>query len=255
MVTDETQRQFYLSVAGIRMWYARSALPGAAPSPDFDFSSQTSSWVSRVPEATEMPPEGPDTATARPVELSGLKAMVADNRDEGAVAKPARAHLGSGAADLNTELPAEVPRESVGPARQPLELGIWIGSRCALISDVSGTASSALEASLAANILRAIGDTSQVETRFSWPVFRNPAVMNDPQVFDQCLLKLGRSLENLTLIFLGLEEQGAMAGIAERLPGAEGAGSVRFPEGLGQIATSPGRKRALWEQLKPLANG
>lgn len=256
MVTNEAQRQFYLSVAGIRMWYARSALPGAAPSPDFDYSSQASEWVSPVPPATDKPEPDPGSAPGPSVEWSGLKAMVADQKaGEVPGSETARAHLATGYRESSTGPAAKSPRESVGPTRQPLELGLWIGSRCALISDVSGAASSALEANLAANILRAIGDSLRLENRFVWPVFRNPAVMNDPDVFEQSLLKLGRSLENLTLVFLGFEGQGAMAGVVERLAGAEGSGAVLFPEGLGQIATAPERKRALWERLKPLATG
>ena len=37
VIGNEAERQFYLAAAGIRMWYARESLPGAAPSPDFDF--------------------------------------------------------------------------------------------------------------------------------------------------------------------------------------------------------------------------
>ena len=34
VIGNEAERQFYLAAAGIRMWYARESLPGAAPSPD-----------------------------------------------------------------------------------------------------------------------------------------------------------------------------------------------------------------------------
>src|SRR5690606_14952828 len=35
----ESVRQFYLCAAGIRMWYARAPLPGAAASPEYDFDT------------------------------------------------------------------------------------------------------------------------------------------------------------------------------------------------------------------------
>ena len=37
MMMPEAERQFYLGKAGIHLWYARKALPGAAPSPEFAF--------------------------------------------------------------------------------------------------------------------------------------------------------------------------------------------------------------------------
>ena len=41
----EAARQFYLGVAGVRMWYAREPLPGAAPSPEYDFSEDIDETV------------------------------------------------------------------------------------------------------------------------------------------------------------------------------------------------------------------
>lgn len=37
MRTHEAERQFYLAMAGVQLWYAREPLPGAAPSPEFVF--------------------------------------------------------------------------------------------------------------------------------------------------------------------------------------------------------------------------
>ena len=37
MHTHEAERQFYLAMAGVQLWYAREPLPGAAPSPEFVF--------------------------------------------------------------------------------------------------------------------------------------------------------------------------------------------------------------------------
>jgi hypothetical protein len=37
MRTHEAERQFYLAMFGVQLWYAREPLLGAAPSPEFVF--------------------------------------------------------------------------------------------------------------------------------------------------------------------------------------------------------------------------
>jgi hypothetical protein len=49
MHIHEAERQFYLSMAGVQLWYAREPLPGAAPSPEFVFPSEQTSVIPGLP--------------------------------------------------------------------------------------------------------------------------------------------------------------------------------------------------------------
>jgi len=49
MRTQEAERQFYLVMAGVQLWYARKPLPGAAPSPEFVFPLERDSTNAILP--------------------------------------------------------------------------------------------------------------------------------------------------------------------------------------------------------------
>ena len=49
MRTHEAERQFYLAMAGVQLWYARKPLPGAAPSPEFVFPLERDSTNAVLP--------------------------------------------------------------------------------------------------------------------------------------------------------------------------------------------------------------
>ncbi|AHI30337.1 hypothetical protein [Marinobacter similis] len=66
MIQTETERQFYLGAAGIRLWYARDALPGAAASPDFEFGSDEADGVAEPWVEAAPAPSRPQPKTAPP---------------------------------------------------------------------------------------------------------------------------------------------------------------------------------------------
>ena len=75
MIQTEAERQFYLGMSGIRMWYARDPLPGAAPSPDYDFGVQEPEAVA-VPEVPVIP-AAPRARRADPEQASRNRDKIA----------------------------------------------------------------------------------------------------------------------------------------------------------------------------------
>jgi DNA polymerase III psi subunit len=57
MRTHEAERQFYMAMAGVQLWYAREPLPGAAPSPEFVFPFEGASTGSVLPTPAGNQPE------------------------------------------------------------------------------------------------------------------------------------------------------------------------------------------------------
>lgn len=56
MQTYEAERQFYLAMADVQLWYAREPLPGAAPSPEFVFPLKRTPTETPLPMAAGNPP-------------------------------------------------------------------------------------------------------------------------------------------------------------------------------------------------------
>jgi hypothetical protein len=55
MQTHEAERQFYLAMAGVQLWYAREPLPGAAASPEFAFPLKRALTEAPLPTAAGNP--------------------------------------------------------------------------------------------------------------------------------------------------------------------------------------------------------
>lgn len=186
----EATRQFYLQAMGITLWYPRRLLPGAAPSPELDFSEEAPAvLVSTLPQAesvvltrkeTEPAPtpvrekskDGPSTGGKAP-NLSGLMQDGAETRQ----APPRKAVLAQVA-----EPQAEMPSAAVPEAAISIYCGLWIGRRYAVFADLDGQVSLELQQRLVHNLLRALGegkDDTTYPIRFHqvrWPVFSNPLI-------------------------------------------------------------------------------
>lgn len=273
MIHSESERQFYLGAAGIRLWYAREALPGAAASPEFDFSDEDQApeapWGIDQPEVTGAqrtssrpgPDRSPDRArssgSARVANLQALmgeaatgtaqpSSQAAPTADNDALEGPEPA---SPTADAEPVQPAGlVPR---------LELQIWQGGRFAIVAHLSSEASLRLQETLAGNILKSLGEAELDSVGpMRWPVFNNVKApgnsMSDLRaVLGQVLTGLGER----RLIVLGVrppEEFSVDEPWFSHLSGARPA--VDFPHSLAELATRPELKRTLWQELKPLAS-
>ncbi|MCS5564410.1 MAG: hypothetical protein NZ728_09185, partial [Oleiphilaceae bacterium] len=172
MIAPESERQFYLGAAGIRMWYAREPLPGAAPSPEFDFSDAEVGPELVQGYAQQQPGAMPSGAGPRPTperRLGGSNGAREAGRDGEGAARGAnlQALMESPAGDKRPPTPdaaaqapvAETtePAAPVAPATEPvpvLNLNVWVGERVALVAGLSSDASLRLQQTLATNILR-----------------------------------------------------------------------------------------------------
>lgn len=270
MVNTEAERQFYLSMAGVRLWYARSELPGAAPSPGFVFPEAPASAPPEVTAspAASVPARKPRPSPASAHHLTGLKAMMSEGQSsEGhpersqprGKAPPAPEMLTPKAEDASPVAPVvgepvasdeqvAIPGRAPGDVPQ-LSLGFWLGDHTVLASETSGSASARLLDALAENILRALEDSLRDYRTLDWPVFGNPGVAgNDPRHLQDCLQQVSRDFGDRLVVLLGVSADDE-AWVADGL----GNPRVVFSHGLGELAATPERKRELWASLKHLA--
>ncbi|TYC59554.1 2-isopropylmalate synthase [Marinobacter sp. BW6] len=267
MIGSEAERQFYLGAAGIRMWYARQPLPGAAPSPEFEFPEETGR-----PEAAP----GISEPVSRPVNNSGRPARdkpTRPDRTEG-VARiadlQALMEAGVGASGQTSGQPQESPplpgAATDSPEPVPLEEGatpssmipsesvnltVWAGSGAVLIGGMSADASSRLQETLALNILKSMGESQpRVLGQVAWPIFNNLLVPgNSGQDFVEVMRSVLSGLERQQVVVLQGGKGSEQSWLREAL-GREAA--VRFPHTLAEIAGNPTLKRSLWQQIRPL---
>ena len=267
MIGSEAERQFYLGAAGIRMWYARQPLPGAAPSPEFEFPEEADA-PKAVPGIIEPSPR-PEKDAVGSVQGKGR----ASERTEG-VARIAdlQALMGkeADAPGKSSQQPAAVPspsaatEESPGSARQEgvserspmipsesVNLMIWAGDGTALIGAMSGDASSRLQETLALNILKSLGEAQpRMLGHVSWPIFNNMLVPgNSGHDFVEVMRSVLSGLERQQVVVLQGGEDPEQSWLAKAL--GRGA-TVQFPHGLAETAGNPALKRLLWQQIRPL---
>ncbi|KMQ73656.1 hypothetical protein [Marinobacter subterrani] len=267
MIRAEAERQFYLGAAGIRLWYARQSLPGAAPSPEFEFPCKA---AAEAPLPTSEPAVRPGAHSVRggqPVTPGGDRndgaARIADlqalmeggraarERDAREAPKPGAAITAS----QDAPEPAPVI-EAAGPVQagevEKVSLMLWAGTNVALIADMSADASNRLQENLALNILKSLGEQeTPVLGRIRWPVFNNLLVPgNTSEDLAELMQSVLAGLSGQKVVVLGIETGSGHDWLTEAL-GRDAA--IRFEHSLAQLAGNPALKRSLWHQLKPLA--
>lgn len=261
MTGTEAERQFYLAAAGIRMWYARQPLPGAAPSADFDFS-EAAVAVSEA-EGAPTPPTAP-TGRSR-AQIAKLQSLM----EKEAAPTPVRAapqaleptkrsglpgtEKEAGLSDASQSEVADVANDAIISAgEQPaviprLTLQTWIGKRFMLIAALSEESSLALQQTLAENILCSIGE-SRVEACdiIRWPLFNNAGIsLNAPSHLVDVLTGQVSAGAGKAVIMLGEGSEWLEAALGK-------PPRLNFPANLASLAGAPNLKRELWQLLKPL---
>ena len=262
MIGSEVERQFYLGTAGIRMWYARQPLPGAAPSPEFDFSVEAEAPETnpRVLEPALGPVKDPERPAAGPdrtegvARIAGLQALM--EGDAGASANAARP---STELSVMPQPVAEkaVPEPQVMTApfsafpSESINIMVWAGSSAALIGSMSSDASSLLQETLAVNILKSLGENQpKVLGHLSWPIFNNLLVPgNSGQDFVEVMASVVSGLKRHDVVVLQDLQNSEQSWLSEAL-GRDPA--RQFPHTLAEIAGNPNLKRLLWERIRPL---
>lgn len=265
MIQSETERQFYLGMAGIHLWYAREALPGAASSPDYVVLEAAGG-----PESSEVAFKYsdvlPNGEAQRPPAVNGdignapgkpnLKALMEDSSvvrtKPEPVSEPNTSDTSGGedrASDAGT-----------GPViidvREPVKLSVqvWVGRRSAMIARLSSEVSFALQETLALNILRSLDETeTHTQGPIHWPVFNNRLVPgNSWEDLGLVLSHTISELEGQRLFVIGVGDDIVSCALAAG--GAQGnRQKVSFPHSLSEMAANPLLKRELWYQIKPMA--
>lgn len=276
---NEAHRQFVMGVAGVRLWYARGPLPGAAPSPDFDFGQP------EVPDAApgivaERPatPAPRSTFGASREGLARLQDLLAGDTTDSDTTTRKEGATGSVHADGPGTVPAtpESPRApeertEEGLLPEPAPMGqvhdalsgkavgfhwrFWVGEQWLLVSSCPDIASRGLEDRLAANILHALGDSVNSAEALRWPVFSNPAVPgNDAAGAVEVISAMAESVKRPSQLWLGLEpgnvDDADEAALWRDVCASLGEATVSFSVALAALSSDPGAKKALWQSLR-----
>ena len=203
MRTHEVERQFYLAMAGVQLWYAREPLPGAAPSVEFVFPLERALTTPVLPMPAENPPapvHAPSSAhlpKTKPLRRAdpAAAARIADLQSlmkAGKTEAPQLNRRPEPVADASTDTrlaPDSTPVPVTGasppgiapvpaalsptmrhpdpavPTADPLKvtLAVWQGRNVSLVAALSNDASVKLQQALAHNILRSLGEKEPSE--------------------------------------------------------------------------------------------
>lgn len=265
MIQTEAQRQFYLGAAGIRLWYAREPLPGAAPSPEFVFPEPEEPRHPPVPGDVPSPAASssagsvpsPMTDQQGSQRIANLQALMADKsapetsetQAELRSTQPPRPKAVEPDADVAAALPS---RGETAPLVS-LSMGVFSDDRYILVAQVSREASMRLQETLARNILKSLGVGSVGNPEWvHWPVFNNRLVPgNTLHDLKSVMAQVMGDCNEKKVVALGSLEVGKgnnwLADVLQR------AVDVECEHTLAELAGDPGLKRVLWQQLKSLA--
>jgi hypothetical protein len=251
MTPSETHRQFYLNAAGIRMWYAKRPLPGAAPSHEYQpvddilqqepaYSGDTGAGLATQSRRQE----SIKPAVHRAVDLQSLMTTpTAETREP-----PLPPHVEpDSAAAAAMEPPVEENHAFIAA-----HLGIWSTENYLLISQWSDEASERLQDSLAVNVLGALRQAG-VKRRhmLHWPVFRNPNIPgNLPDDFREILSRVLSDYQDQSIILLGVLHGEQEKQRQRCLKPALSRVGVDFQYSLAELSATPDHKRDLWAELK-----
>lgn len=255
----ESQRQFYLGAAGIRCWYARSPLPGAAASPEFEFDEPAAAAL--VPVDVQAAPLADSASVAASRErLTRLQALMGGAGASASAPEPVSVPqaLPEPAEPVQAEAPAdevrapaeaEMRENGAADAEQPnVHWGIWVAPGVVILGTLSEGASLRLQDTLAANILKALGGEPVQRHEIRWPVFGNARIAgNDRAGLVALLTGLAKEFSGRRLVVLGIPQVGE-DWMGDVLPDVV----VNFPISLAAMSTDPTAKRDLWHQLSSL---
>lgn len=275
---NEELRQFALGVAGVRLWYARSPLPGAAPSPEYDFGEEGGAEIEGAESVTELartassPPQRTPSAASRQG-LARLQGLLAEDGSRRVRETKGNEPPAVSSSEAVASPPPAVP--DVEETAQAVEVSsagsmlagkavslhwrFWHGGRWLLVSSSPDEAGYGLEDRLATNILKALGDTVERTETLRWPVFSNPAVPgNDAAGAVEVLGALAKDVQVSRQLWLGLEPDNPESGDAvlwRSLLAPLGEAAVSFPNSLAALSSDPASKRRLWRSLQSVEAG
>lgn len=263
VIHSEAERQFYLGAVGICMWYAREPVPGAAPSPAFDFSSGQRGTFTvpevpavSVPERTGDYPRNVGAGREKIAQLQSLMsaARTVDTPGQPDAPVPVSESL-AGESDVLEDAvsgPVEMPI-AASPDVPRLYLKFWRGERATLLCQLSEDVSLSLQETLAWNILRSLGERSPLAAEaLRWPLFNNLRVsVNSSQDLEGVLS--GWLQPKGALIVLGLDGVKGLGTLKEVVSSRVDGAVINVPESLAAVSSDPAAKRKLWLAIRHLA--
>lgn len=265
MTRTEAHRQFYLGVAGIRLWYAREPLPGAAPSPEYEFPATDGIEDPANPAQASVTgklttgdiPGPPDASSGLGAErIASLHALMEDKTPPAESVKLRQSSEPETPAPVKAtpEAEAALSGETSGRAAKSiaLDLGVFSGKDHVLVAQISQEASLRLQETLSGNILGSLGEGQDISCEWiCWPVFHNRLVPGNSQAdLEVVISQVLRGAGGKKIIVLG-DMPGTNAGWLESCLGR--APELEFEHSLAELASDAGLKRALWQQLKTMA--
>lgn len=267
MMQSENERQFYLGMAGVRLWYAREPLPGAAPSPEFIFAEAEEAEVSEPVASSGFPSARQSGAQERSdagrqkigaARVASLQALMDNPVPPETRPEPDRKEAVDAAAPEAEENGAPVGGDRTtteNEATPKLNLQLWVGHRLSLVASLTDEASLRLQETLAGNIMKSLGEPA-VESvgPVRWPVFNNLRAPGNSRADLRAVLEHVLSgVHGQKVIALGADPAGGKADADWLLELSGTRADVTFPHTLAELASNPTLKRALWHEIKPLA--
>lgn len=256
---NETQRQFYLKQCGITLWYSHTPLPGAAPSPDYEFplsreaqpaftASVGPGWTGgRGISAEQYTPAPAARERIIPAEQkSTLHRVIAETVQS---KKPAEIKPGK----ASSSVPATEPAVAVETGLA-LDLRIAVARDLVVIAQLDKDLSVEMQERLLLGIVGALGHPASMVScqSLSWPVFSNRRVPgNDDKALVGLLKRVLKPLVPKAWIGLGAEVQGLVTLHGQALSGSSPEGvRLLFENDLGALSISGELKRKLWDLLR-----
>ncbi len=242
----ESTRQFYLASMGISMWYSRERLPGAAASPEMDFSVSTP-VPQPAPEPASRAPAAPRTQVSGKKGLQEVRQALGQDAGDGGVAGTAAEPKELSSA--TNEAPVEASAQDADPEQaNTMHAVVCMGSVVNLVAEYGQDMTLELQLRLAANLLRALGELQPEPQVLKWPVFRNPRVPgNDREGLEKVLSGILNETGERPWLLLGTD---GIAPVTEQLEGSMHRVRLQYPVSLQALAADPQTKRDLWRRLQ-----
>ncbi len=259
MIGTEAERQFYLAQAGIRMWYAREPLPGAAPSADFDFT-ELDAVPAPIPEPESLPAQPSEKTERNKDHIAKLQSLMEPKKSSASAPAPPPIQAPASTDPTQDDSPdvespdrdtsVSVPGDRTSRDIPRVTLQTWVGKRVMLVAPLSDESSLALQQTLAVNILNALGEWKpETLDIIRWPLFNNAGIsLNHTDHLVDVLSAQLKGHDDKVVILLGEGGEWFDAAL-NRQP------DLSFSATLANLAGTPKLKRELWQLLKPFRPG
>jgi len=240
----ESTRQFYLASMGISMWYARESLPGAAASPEMDFSFS-------VAEPQPLPEPARQIPAAPRAQVSGKKGLQEVRQalgQDASVADDADAETQPATGPASEPVPVAHDRVLDPEPSTRMQAVVCRGDLINLVVEYGPDTTLELQLRLAENLLRALGESQPDFQLLQWPVFRNPRVPgNDREGLGRVLSTFMGEVGERPWLVLGTD---AVAPLESHLQACGQSIWLLYAVSLQGLAADPGAKRELWQQIQ-----